>query len=88
MAAKHVRSSSSGSASGSRIAMPKTNPRRKQKVNAASQISTVRVGDLRERPSAHRNAKSWLARFLVFIFVLAALAMGAVYVYSSDLLGI
>lgn len=88
MAAKHMRNTSSGSASSSRIAMPKANPRSKQKVNTASQISTVRVGDLRERPSANRNAKSWLARFLVFIFVVAALAMGVVYIYSSNLLSI
>lgn len=88
MAAKHARNTPSGSAGNGRVAMPKTNPRRKQKVNTAAQISTVRVGDLRARPSAGRNSKSWLARFLVFVFVLAALAMGAVYMYSSNLFSI
>ena len=68
--------------------MPQSNPRTKQTKQTPTTLSSVRVGDLRTRPPAMRNTKSWLARFLVFLFVVAALVMGGVYLYSSDVLSI
>ena len=88
MAAKHVRNSSSAPTPSKRVSMPKANPRSKYTGKATPQLSTVRVGDLQQRPPARRNSKSWVARFLVFLLAVGLLVMGAVYVYSSDLLSI
>ncbi len=88
MAAKHVRNGSSAPTPSKRVSMPKANPRSKYTGKATPQLSTVRVGDLQQRPPARRNSKSWVARFLVFLLAVGLLVMGAVYVYSSDLLSI
>lgn len=54
----------------------------------SAQLSSVRVGDLRDGAPRTRKSRSWAVRAFAALLVLCLLAAGAVYVYASDVLAI